>query len=230
MGWKASMIFANSNKEVDLNTLFESFGIYNLQKTDSHFFETVMDPDDDKIYIGKFNGNTIICMQDIPIDSLNDSMSTAETELSKAFDKVDIVTLILHSVVNLWGYSVVKNGQKVRVRAGSSEGGTMVENGDPLPEEEALLSQSRVSDTGERLFTIDGLPDEEFTEDQVGENFVFNISATYFGESLDSSDGLFETEFDGYTFSRSKPKHQSTKPESKTTEIIRAKKPWWKFW
>lgn len=226
MGWKASMILANSEKKLDLNRLFEKIGIYQLQLVDSKSFDSVIYPDDDKIYVGRFNGNTIICMQDIPLESLDERPSRAEVALSGEFPNTDIVTFVLHSAINLWGYSIVKSGEKIRVRAGSAEDGTFVEFGDPLQEEEGLLAQSDTNDNGDRFFTFEGFPDEEFTDDQVGENFIFGLSVKYFGEQLDCSDELFETIFDGYTFSRVKPSI-----ERKGVDVdSRDRKKWWKFW
>ena len=229
MGWKTSMIFANSVQEFDIEELFNEMGIYELKKVDEQPFDSIMNPDDDRIYIGKFNGNTIICMQDLPLESLDESISRAEHAMSNTFSKSDIVTFALHSVVNLWGYSIVRNGEKIRVRAGSSEGGTMVEYGNITKEEEGLMSQSRINESGKRVFKIEGLPDEEFEDDQVGENFVFSISAKYFGESLDCSDEIFETTFVGYTYSKTKLRKiaKSNKEGSKT---VTKTKPWWKFW
>ena len=223
------MIFANSNADFHLEELFSSMGIYELKKVDKQPFDAIMNPDDDKIYIGKFKGNTIICMQDIPLESFDESMSRAEIALSNSFSHSDVVTFALHSVVNLWGYSIVRNGKKIRVRTGSAEGGTMIEYGNITEEEEGLMSQSRINENGNRVFNIDGLPDEEFSEDQVGENFVFNISAKYFGESLDCSDQIFETEFDGYTFSKKKPRIKS-ELENKEQREVKKTKPWWKLW
>ena len=145
------------------------------------------------------------------------------------------MTFALHSVVNLWGYSVVKNGEKLRVRAGSSEGGILIEFGEMMEVEKELFSQSKVNADGERVFVFDDMPDDEFHDDQVGENFVFDISEKYLGESLDACDQLlFGTQLQGYTFSKVKPqkpqktKHQNqdSQDQNRTTQ----KKPWWKFW
>ncbi|MEM9896871.1 MAG: hypothetical protein AAF789_10915 [Bacteroidota bacterium] len=219
------MIFVASEKEIGHAVLLESLGIHQLEKVKGQPFDSVMSPGKDMIYIGTLNGNTIICTQDIPSESLDASMSPAEMEMSARFDQADIVTFVLHSTVNLWGYSIVQNGQKIRVRAGSADNGTILEYGAPLEEEKGLLSQSSINESGERVFKFDDLPNEEFTDDQVGENFVFAISANYFGEQLDHSDKIFETEFDGYIFSRHKLALASSFDEKVTS-----KKPWWKFW
>ena len=230
MGWKTSMIIVNSENDFDKDELFESLGYYELKSIDKQYFDSIMNPDNDKIYIGKYNGNTIICMQDLPLESLDKTVSTGEKMLSDKFPDIDIVTFVLHSVVNLWGYSIVKNGEKLRVRAGSSEGGTMVEFGEIMEEEKELFSKSKLNSSGERIFLFENMPDDEFQDDQVGENFVFDISCKYFGESLDACDELFETQFEGFTFSKSKPKKRTDNQIIQNQSKKEPKKPWWKFW
>lgn len=231
MGWKTSMIIVNSENEFNTNELFESLGYYELKTIDKQYFESIMNPDDDKIYIGEYNGNTIICMQDLPLESLDNTVSRAEKILSTIFPNTDIITFALHSVVNLWGYSIVNNGKKLRVRAGSAEGGTIVEFGEVMEEEKELFSKSKLNSDGERVFVFDNMPDDEFQDDQVGENFIFEISRKYLGENLDACDELlFETQFNGYTFSKSKPKKKIENQVQKTQRKIIHKKPWWKFW
>ena len=85
MGWKASMILVNSVSEFNKDELFASLGYYDLKEIDPEYFEAVMNPDDDKIFIGTYNGNTIICMQDLPLESLDSSVSRAEASLSSNF-------------------------------------------------------------------------------------------------------------------------------------------------
>jgi hypothetical protein len=164
----------------------------------------------------------------LTFEAIDPSLSRAEVILSNTFQDTDIVTFILHSVVNLWGYSIVNNGKKVRVRAGDSEE-LIIERGEILEEEKELFSKSKLNDKGERVYIFDDMPDDEFSADQVGENFVFDISTKYLGQSLDACDELFETEFEGYTFSKSKPEKEI---ESNNISIQnqKTKNPWWKIW
>lgn len=260
MGWKMSLMMINSEQEFDKDDLFESLGYSNLKKVDTQDFESVMNPDFDKIYLGKYNGNYIICMQEMAADAIDRNLSKAEKILSTKFTDTEIITFVLQSVVNLWGYSVAKNGEKIRARSGNSEEGTTLDVGTILEEEKELFSQSKTNEKGERIFVFEGMEEEEYSEDQVGENFVFDISKKYLGEDLDSCDALFETKFEGYTFSRlpqaapppiepemetaaqssvsavpapiSVPVSvpQNTTPQSPTPQKKEAKKPWWKFW
>jgi len=201
MGWKSSTIIVNSDKEVDEPELLKDLGFDNLKEVVKEPFEVAINPDEGKVYIGRYKNNLLICAQDLPMTFLEEAISKGEKVLSKYFPDTEICSIVLHSVVNLWGYSVSKNGQKIRVRAGSSDNGTMVEYGEPLKQEIDLLSKAKIDENGKRIYQFDDFPDESFEEDQVGENFVFELSSRYFGQNLDMSDDLlFETELKGYEF------------------------------
>lgn len=142
--------------------------------------------------------------------------------MSRLFPDSEIAYILLHSAVNLWGYMVTKGGHRLRTRAGSSDDGTFADEGEPLPEELGLLSESRITDTGARLY---GQGEDEMTEDQMGEEFVFFICQRYFGVRLDFADDvLSETILRGYRYSPA----ASNKPGITTSPA--ASKPWWKFW
>lgn len=91
--------------------------------------------------------------------------------------------------------------KKIRARAGNSDDGTFVEIGEPLDEEKELLSKSKLDENGNKVYVLDEFPDETFSEDQVGENFVFLICKRYFDQELDSAhDLLFKTTLAGYQY------------------------------
>ena len=237
MGWKASIIVINAKNELGNEALLNALGCYSINEVTDQPFEAIMNPDEQLAYIGEFNNSTVICVQDLPLSLLEADASKAELTLSKLFPNTEIAALVLQSVVNLWGYSISKDGQKIRVRAGSSERGTIVDCGEIVEEEKELFSQAKITESGNRVFIFDGLPEEKFEDDQVGENFVFNISSRYFGEDLDMADDLLETSFKGYRFSNKKPAPpkavESAAIPSKAVEIPKPpkkKKKWWEFW
>ena len=230
MGWKASTIIINKPTQVDNEMLLEELGFNNLIKIEDEPFEVAINPDDNCVYIGTYKDNLLICAPDIPMLFFEEFETPTETILKQKFPNAEICSIILHSVVNLWGYSVTKNGQKIRARAGSSNDGTFVEFGEPLEEEKELLSKSTLDENGNRIYLLDEFPDQPFNEDQVGENFVFSICKRYFDEELDTADDLlFETILTGYQYGIIKPNTsiQKNQLDLNNTEV---KKPWWKFW
>ncbi|TCI90580.1 DUF6928 family protein [Tenacibaculum sp. M341] len=199
MGWKVSALIVNSDKRVDEKELLSKLGFNQLKEIESKSFDEIMNPDDDEVYIGTHKGNLIICAQDFPTTFLNQVVLKGEKALTSYFPNIEICSILLHSVVNFWGYSISKNNEKIRVRGGSAESGTFIEYGNPVEQELDLLSKSTEND-GERLFSFEDDPDEVYTDDQVGENFVFEITKRYFNESLDVNDELLETELKGFSY------------------------------
>ncbi|MBO9699769.1 MAG: hypothetical protein J7604_06130 [Sporocytophaga sp.] len=220
MGWKASAIIIHSKTETDYKSLLSELGFSNLSKIKDKTVEEVINPDENEVYIGRYKNNLIICAPDMPMNFFEETPGHAERVLIEKFPNAEICSIVLHSVVNLWGYAVIKDGQKIRSRAGSADSGTFVEFGEPLKEELDLLSKSHIAADGKRSYLFEDFPDEPMTEDQVGEEFVFEITGKYLGEQLDRCDDfLFETRLEGYRYSN------IINPSSASLG-----KPWWKFW
>ena len=199
MGWKSSMIIINAEDDNKDSEILQKLGFELNEKIESQSLDSVINPDDDLIYIGNYNGNTIICTQDIPLEFLDANVSKWEAALCNLYPDTEIASFILHSVVNLWGYSITKNNRKIRARAGSSESEFQLEHGEIMEEEKHLFSLSIIDENGNRIYTFPEMPNDTFDDNQVGENFVFDLSKRYLGRKLDSCDEvLFETEFRGY--------------------------------
>lgn len=228
MGWKASfVIIKNPSRRAD-QQLLDELGFNHLHKIDDKRFGDVIDPNSHSVFLGSYQDNIIVCNAEIPSQLIQHNQTNLEQRLIQLFPKSEICAIVLHSVVNLWGYSIIVNGQKVRARAGCSDDGTYIEFGAPLDEEMELLSKSTLDDQGNRVYTLDDFPDEILEEDVVGENFVFSICERYFGASLDDDDGsLFNTIFMGYSYRNIVDKQYGTSIQNQSKQD--AKKPWWKF-
>jgi hypothetical protein len=220
MGWKASIVIIHNPARAANEQLLQEIGFNKLTKIKDEPFETARDPGNKKVYIGTYENNIILCTPDIPMQFFEETETYLESKFKKLFPNSEICAIVLHSTVNLWGYSIIINGTKVRARAGSSDDGTFVEVGLPLEEENELLSKSNLDSSGKRIYVLDDFPDEIFSEDQVGENFVFSICTRYFGVELNSADKtLFDTILIGYKYGSIflEPQQYNSKP-------------WWKLW
>ena len=205
MGWKASVIIIHKPTQADNEQLLKDVGFNNLTKIDDVPFEVAINPDDHKVYIGNYKDNLLICAPDMPMQFIVDNETETERKLKQIFPNAEICSIVLHSTVNFWGYSIITNGQKIRARAGSADDGTFIDMGEPLEEEKDLLSKSKIDKNGKRIYLLDEFADEPFNEDQVGENFVFSICKRYFDEELDSADELlFDTTLAGYGYGKKK--------------------------
>lgn len=215
MGWKLSMVVLDkSPRRYGFRLLLNELGYTELKKVGKVTFEEAINPKEGKLYVGTYKNKTIICESHLAYDMLNSGLSLEEVRLNEMFSNKEVCSLVLHSGNNVWGYSVSKNGKKLRVRAGSSDDGTVIDLGSPLEEEIDLLGKSILDKEGGRIFQIDG---DEYPEDAVGESFVFSLFARYFNVPLDyAEDDLFELNMQEYQF----VKNEILPPENRKKEKI----------
>ena len=208
MGWKISIIIVNKPTKVDNEKLLRDLGIKRFIKTDDTTFENTIGLFTNKIYIGEYKDNLIIYEWTLPDKIIQNNDTESEKLLVRKFPNSEICIIKLVSNVNFWGYKIINKGRIIRHRAGDGDKGTYIDSGAPLEEEIPLLNKSSIDGDGNKFYKFDEQPNELFSEDQVGENFVFEICKRYFGETLDTADELLHnTIFIGYQ-----------------------KKAWWRFW
>ncbi|WP_295952207.1 hypothetical protein [Rhodoferax sp.] len=94
-----------------------------------------------------------------------------KTQLLNLYPSGQVLAIVLHSVVNLWGYSLYAKGQLVRSAAGASDDGLIANIGKALPEE------SRVLD----LCAIENVDEEGY-----GEELVFDVASRFLGGRIDA--------------------------------------------
>ena len=198
MGWKLSSIIISPATDVNYEHVLEEIGFSDLKAIGEAPYDVVLYPDQDKIYIGTYKNNLIISSGILPFEFFNTSLSALEEKLMHLFPDSEIGALSLHSGNNHWGYVILKNGKKIRARAGDMDHGTFLDLGEPLAEEMELLSNSRVDENGNSMYYLGKDAFEAYFEHQVGENFVFEIFKRYTGIALDKDSQLLETNFKGY--------------------------------
>lgn len=173
-----------------------------MKKIEDEPYDVAIYPDADKIFIGTYKSNLIISVNNLPFEFFSKSLSALEEKFITLFPNSEICALSLNSVINHWGYAIIKDGKKIRARTGDADNGTTLDFGEPVQEELELLSKSKIEDSGQRRYYFEKDFNEAYFEDQVGENFVFEIFKRYTGTKLDYDDELlFETNFNGFQIS-----------------------------
>lgn len=198
MGWKMSIIIIeNPDKFEDDIALLKAIGKEGFQFQEETTFEECIYPRDKSISIGNYNGNIIISDDyQITTKSLeranNLNLTKEEESLCRLFPKSEIISVACHSVVNYHGYSLIKNGEKLRLKIISLDT-PLVEFGKRLPEEEKIYSKSYQRD-GENFWKDETDLEDEITEDQLMEDFAFRIANRRLGVFIDlaESDELME--------------------------------------
>jgi len=191
MGWKAFAIFATDqpgyfgSKPVHSASIAEKvrlkLGLTDYAPVGEEDFDAALNPHRGALYIGGYPGGTILCESSLPshfFDELSQRaisggstrFAQAKAELLRLYPEGEVMAIVLHSVVNLWGYSVYARGQLIRSAAGASDDGLLANMGAPLPEEMRSLQECAI---------------DRIDEDGDGEALVFEVSARMFGQRMD---------------------------------------------
>lgn len=201
MGWKVSSIIINSQIDTDYESFLSMLGFNGLEKIPDQPYEIAMNPKNNQVFIGYYKNNLILSASNLPFLFFNEEFSNLEKKLINYFPDSEICAVSLQSTINHYGFALIKNHKKERVKSGDADNGLIIDYGEPLKEELELLAKSKVNEKGERVYYLDHDPTEPYYEDQVGENFVFEIFKRYTGEKLDSDNELTEAPFSGFKFS-----------------------------
>ncbi|RZJ65576.1 MAG: hypothetical protein EOO50_13055 [Flavobacterium sp.] len=188
MGWKASFIAISDSGSKNHEQLLSGLGFSGVEKIGSKAFESVINPLKGEVYIGTYRNNLIICTHDLPMESLSmpTKLTTAESFLCDSFPTAEIGSVVLHSVVDLWGFSLVKNREKIRCFGGTSDEGIFADEGKPLMEETKFY-EGPAHDHEENEFD--------------GESITFAFCSRFLGKPLDEArDDLFDTKLQGYSY------------------------------
>lgn len=200
MGWKASAIIISAITEGDnFEGILNGIGYTGLEKIDSLPLDSAIYPEEKEVFIGFYKGNLIIAAQTLPLYFLDLEPNVIEQRVFRLFPEAEICALSLFSTINHWGFSIIKQGKRIRRKGGNMDMGTLFDVGQPVEEELALLAKSKVNPKGERIYYLeDG--EGPYREDQVGENFIFELFKRYTGNRLDEDDETFDTGLFGYRY------------------------------
>jgi len=205
MGWNLASVLVNSPKRINHIELLNNLGFYSLKRLEDEPYETAMYPDSDKVYIGYFKNNLIIVAENLPFEFYNNSLSKIENIFIDYFPESEIGAVSLQSAINHFGFALIKDGNKIRTKSGDAELGTVIDWGEPLDQERNLLAKSKLNEDGQREYYFEEDSELPYLENQVGENFVFEIFNRFTGTSFDEDDELLNTYFEAYSFSENSP-------------------------
>lgn len=237
MGWKSCYIIA-ANRDCPhgylgtlprhdperATTIFKKLGYETTNRRESPIIDY---PRDNLVTLGAYDKAVVVSDQSI-YDCFDDRNHPLLKKALSIYPDGTLVIVVLHSVVNLFGYALYENGQLVREYGGNGDDGVTHEFGEPLEEERDAFAKSKLIN-GERFFLseYDGVT-EDVTPDCYGETLVFAVLERYYGEILDQSEHLWPEDLQGEAidkhndFAPDELHKRLTKPEPKKSEG-----PWW---
>lgn len=141
------------------------------------------------LFVGTYEDKLIIAHPDLVYSLLRAEPSKFERKMIEVFPTSEIAALAENSTVNEFGYAVIDQGQRIRVKHGC-DGEIYTDIGTPLAEEKAILSEGIFSPVELEQMR------QEMDEEEVLETVAFEaswrvpgeLSRRYFGDVIDNLD------------------------------------------
>jgi len=201
VGWKADAVLIRpAALEAPANALLTELGCQSLSALGEKPYSQVIWPDKSTNWVGAMRDCVIISARGAAERFIEARPSPFADALFRRFPQSEVAAVTLHSVVNLWGFALYHDGSPIRRKAGSADEGAFEDFGSSIPEEHDLLSKSALDAKGTRIYRLPEFPEEDLSEDQVGEEYVFRVYERLTGERPDIGRSLLETRCAGFRF------------------------------
>lgn len=187
MAWNKYYIVVTNQQETSPTDTLTKLGLTGYQPVGEVDFHQTNKSDD--LFIGNYKDKLVIANPDLTYGFFAAEPSDIEKKFVAAFPSSEIAALAENSTVDEFGYSLIDNGQRQRVKHGC-DGEIYVDIGETLPEEQEILAG--------HIFDPEELEEmrEDMDEDEVQNMVTFEaswrvpaqISKRYFGERIDNLD------------------------------------------
>jgi len=191
MGWKIYLIIISNANNINTTDVPKKIGLDDLKPTKEI---TILDAQFAKgISIGKYGDKIFIVSQDLVFKFYDKTPSAFEKRICDSFPNSEIAVLTLNGTVDLYGYNIIKDGKRQRVKSGADLE-LYVDYGDKL-QEEITISKEKIFDE-EELKDIEGDNSKEqvqkIIDQEVSIRTTFRLTKRYFGKQFDQVGSDFE--------------------------------------
>lgn len=188
MAWNKYYVFVKAPESTDMDTLLVSLGLGHYKPVEKVNLLDSNKPE--TLFAGFYQGNLLLVHPDLAFHFFGEEQSETERLFIQTFPGKEIAALIENSTVGLFGYAILENGHKVRMKDGS-DGEIYHDAGELLPEEQVILAQEIFGED-----ELDEMREDGMSEEEVRAAVAFEaswrvpnlLSARYLGEPVRSID------------------------------------------
>jgi hypothetical protein len=224
MGWKAACILAGdcpagylgslpTHEPTRADKVIAKLGYAGFEKRERTTIEVY--PEEKTFIIGAYDQAVFLADRDLIFNCFEDRKQELFQRALSLYPSGKLLMVVLHSVVNYFGYAYYENGELLREFSGGADQGVISDVGELQPEERPAFENSEIKD-GERVFydQVHGRI-EEFSVDCYGEELTFQMMSKFFGHPFDR---VLDGEND----------HNDLEAEV-FYKTLKKSKPWWKY-
>jgi hypothetical protein len=138
MGWKIYLIIISNVANNNTADIPQKIGMSNVQPGKEISINEAQYAEGTSI--GKYEDKIFIISQALVFKFYDKTPSDFEEKICEAFPNSEIAILALNGTVDLYGYNIIKNGKRQRVKSGADLD-LYINYGDHLPEELAVSKE-----------------------------------------------------------------------------------------
>ncbi|MGI4737516.1 MAG: DUF6928 family protein [Janthinobacterium lividum] len=188
MAWNKYYVFVKAPESSDMGALLVSLGLGHYQPVEEVPLHYSNKPE--TLFAGFYQGNLLLVHPDLAFHFFGEGQSETERLFIQTFPGKEIAALIENSTVGLFGYAVLENGRKVRMKDGC-DGEIYNDAGELLPEEQEILAEEIFGED-----ELDEMREDGMSEEEVQATVSFEaswrvpnlLSARYLGEPIGAID------------------------------------------
>ncbi|HTD42366.1 MAG TPA: hypothetical protein VK671_17165 [Mucilaginibacter sp.] len=166
-----NMSIANVKAKLGLDSLkpIAEVSFYNAQSIDKG------------VCIGKYDDKILVVSQDRVFGFYEKEASLFEKQITSLFPDSEIAALTLYDTVDLYGYSIIRGGKRVRIKSGA-DSEVYIDIGNKLKEEDDVLKEVIFSpdEMKEMQQKYSSKEVERFVENEVGVRVTHALLLKYF--------------------------------------------------
>ena len=191
MSWKIYLIIISNANNINTSDVPKKIGLDNLKPTkeisihDAQYAKGTS--------IGKFGDKIFIVSQDLVFKFYDKTQSEFEKRICDSFPNSEIAILTLNGTVDLYGYNIIKDGKRQRVKSGADLE-LYVDYGAKLPEEIALSKEKIFDDEELKDIKGDNLKEDvkKIIDQEISIRTTFRLTKRYFGKQFDETGSDYE--------------------------------------
>ena len=158
MAWNKYYIFVKAPESRDLDVLLTRLGLGHYKPVEEVPLHLSNKPE--TLFAGFYQGNLLLVHPDLAFHFFGEGQSETEQLFAQTFPGREIAALIENSTVGLFGYALLENGRKVRMKDGC-DGEIYNDRGELLPEEQEILAEEIFGEDELEEMREDGLSEDE---------------------------------------------------------------------
>ena len=159
-------VFVEKKQELNLSQFLSKIGFEGFNPQNKVGIWETSKPE--TLYVGEHNGYFIFAEQSLPSGFYKEKPSKLEKLFINEFPNSEISAYVLNESVGIFGFSIIKNGERIRIKLGG-DGEMYIDIGEKLPIELLLIN--------ENLFQEEEL--EEMKENNANIGMMLEIEGSF---------------------------------------------------